>query len=57
MKLLHIIASQIGEQSRTLSISDEFLKNLVLKTPELIIDDLNLFKTILPEISGDTIDA
>ena len=57
MKLLHIIASPRGEKSRTLGISNEFLKALKAKNPNLIIEDLDLFKTSLPEVFGYTIDA
>lgn len=57
MKLLHIIASPRGEKSRTLGISNEFLKALKAKNPNLIIEDLDLFKTSLPEVFGYTVDA
>ena len=57
MKLLHIIASPRGEKSRTLGISNEFLKALKAENPNLIIEDLDLFKTSLPEVFGYTIDA
>ena len=57
MKLLHIIASPRGEKSRTLGISNEFLKALKAKNPNLIIEDLDLFKTSLPDVFGYTIDA
>lgn len=57
MKLLHIIASPRGEKSRTLSVSDEFLKSLKDKNKNLIIDDLDLFKEKLPEVYGGAVDA
>ncbi|QHT69731.1 ACP phosphodiesterase [Rhodocytophaga rosea] len=50
MKLLNIIASPRGPKSRTLSIAREFLHTLQEKYPELIIEDLDLFKENLPDV-------
>lgn len=57
MKLLHIMASPRGAKSRTLTVSNEFLKTLQLKNPNLIIEELDLFQVKLPEVYGNTIDA
>lgn len=51
MKLLHIIASPRGETSRTLSISKEFLSALTEKHQDLTIDEIDLFKVKLPDVS------
>ncbi|MCP9756219.1 ACP phosphodiesterase [Lacihabitans sp. CCS-44] len=51
MKLLHIIASPRGETSRTLSISKEFLLTLKEKHKDLTIDEIDLFKVKLPDVS------
>jgi FMN-dependent NADH-azoreductase len=50
MKLLHIIATTRGEQSRTLSISREFLKTLGEKHPDVVVDELDLSKLELPPV-------
>ncbi len=57
MRLLHIIASPRGEKSRTLSVSNEFLNTLKAKYPNLVIEDLDLFKVKLPEVYGSAVDA
>lgn len=57
LKLLHIIATTRGEQSRTLSISKEFLKTLNKKHPEVKVDELNLATTELPPVLATTVDA
>lgn len=57
MKLLNIIASPRGDKSRTLQISNVFLNTLKLKYPELLIEDLNLFKISLPDIFKEAADA
>ncbi|HLO42906.1 MAG TPA: NAD(P)H-dependent oxidoreductase [Leadbetterella sp.] len=51
MKLLHIIASPRGENSRTLSISKEFLSAFLERYKDLTVDEIDLFKTKLPEVS------
>ncbi len=57
MKLLHIIASPRGEKSRTLSVSNEFLNTLKAKYPDLVVEDLDLFKVKLPDVYGGAVDA
>lgn len=57
MKLLHIIASPRGEKSRTLNISNAFLKALKTKYPDSSFEDLDLSNVELPEILEDSIDA
>lgn len=57
MKLLHIIATTRGEQSRTLSISREFLMSLNEKHPDIKVDELDLSKTELPPVLDATVNA
>jgi len=57
MKLLNIIASPRAEKSRTLRVSAEFLNTIKEKFPEMVIQDLDLFQTKLPEVSGGPVDA
>lgn len=57
MKLLHIIATPSGDKSRTLQVSNEFLKSLTAKDPNLVVEELDLFQTKLPDVFGFTPDA
>jgi len=57
MKLLHLIATTRGEQSRTLSISKEFLQALKEKHPHIQVDELDLSKTELPPVLDSTVKA
>ncbi|MFA5972134.1 MAG: NAD(P)H-dependent oxidoreductase [Lentimicrobiaceae bacterium] len=57
MKLLNIISSPRAEKSRTLQVSAEFLNTIKEKYPEVLIQDLDLFRTKLPEVFGGPIDA
>ena len=57
MKLLHIIASPRGENSRTLSISREFLAGFQARHPGVEIEELDLFNLDLPPYTGSTADA
>ncbi len=51
LRLLHIIASPRGEESRTLQISDVFLSAFLQKFPDWIVDELNLGQETLPSLS------
>ena len=51
------MASPRGSRSRTLAVSGEFLKALKGKYPDLVIDDLDLYKVQLPEVHGGAVDA
>jgi FMN-dependent NADH-azoreductase len=50
-RLLHIIATPRGEQSRTLQVSDAFLDSFKETHPNWVIDELNLTKEKLPDLS------
>jgi FMN-dependent NADH-azoreductase len=57
MKLLHIIATTRGENSRTLSISREFLRELKDKHPDVQVDELDLSTTVLPPVLDTNVNA
>ena len=57
MKLLHIIATTRGAQSRTLSISKEFLQTLKEKHPQIKVDELDLSTTELPPVLDSNVKA
>jgi len=50
-KLLHIIATPRGEDSRTLKIARSFLENFKKKYPSCIIEEINLFKEPLQDLT------
>lgn len=50
-KLLHIVASPRGEESRTLKISEAFIEGLRKKYPDCAIDTLNVFEEKLPDLT------
>ena len=49
-KLLHIIASPREEESRTLQVSEVFLKAFLEKYPSWAVDELNLTKEEIPDL-------
>jgi FMN-dependent NADH-azoreductase len=57
MKLLHIIATTRGEQSRTLSVSKEFLKELNEKHPHVEVNEIDLSTTVLPPVLDSFVKA
>lgn len=57
MRLLHLIASPRGENSRTLQIAEAFLVNLKKQHVDLVADELDLTQIKLPEMSAGTVDA
>jgi len=56
-KLLHIIATPRGEESRTLQVSRAFLEALKNKNPDCKIDALDLFKEELPVLTVKRVDG
>jgi FMN-dependent NADH-azoreductase len=50
-KILHIIATPRGDESRTLKVSGSFLESLKNKYPSCAIDALDLFKDKLPPLT------
>jgi FMN-dependent NADH-azoreductase len=57
MKLLHITASPRGDRSRTLTLAAGFLATLQNRSPDLEIEELDLFEANLPEVTGGAVDA
>lgn len=57
MKILHIIATPRGRESRTLKVSNVFLKSLKEKYPDCLVEELDLFKEILPELTVKLVDG
>jgi FMN-dependent NADH-azoreductase len=51
-RLLHIVASPRGEESRTLQISGAFLDAFRKKHPDWVIDELDLGKETLPSMTA-----
>jgi FMN-dependent NADH-azoreductase len=56
-KLLHIIATPRGEDSRTLKVTATFLEEFTKTHPDWVIDGLNLFKEDLPELTVKRVDG
>jgi FMN-dependent NADH-azoreductase len=56
-RLLHIIASPREEESRTLQVSEVFLKVFLEKYPSWAIDELNLMKEEIPDLSMKRVDG
>lgn len=51
-KLLHIIATPRAEESRTLKVSSSFLETFTKNHPDWVVEDLNLFKEKLPDLTA-----
>lgn len=56
-RLLHIIATPRGDESRTLRVTRSFLDRFRERYPDCVIDELNLFKTKLPELTVKRVDG
>ena len=56
-KILHVIASPRGEESRTLKVSRVFFDTVKRKYPDCRIDELNVFKEKLPELTVKRVDG
>jgi len=56
-KLLHIIATPRGEDSRTLSVSEAFLEAFQETHPHWVIEELNLTKEELPSLNTRRVDG
>ena len=50
-KLLHIIATPRGEESRTLKVSNSFLKTFITTHPDWVVEELDLTKEHLPDLT------
>ncbi|MEK6589305.1 MAG: NAD(P)H-dependent oxidoreductase [Nitrospinota bacterium] len=56
-KLLHIISSPRGEESRTLQVSEVFLEGFKDNHPDWIIEELDLTKEDLPPLTLKRVDG
>lgn len=56
-KLLHIIATPREEDSRTMKVTAVFLDEFTKAHPDWVIDELNLFKVDLPELTARRVDG
>jgi len=56
-KLLHIIATPRGGESRTLKISGVFLDNFKKKYPDCGIDELNVSTEVLPSLTVQVVEG
>lgn len=56
-KLLHVIATPRGGESRTLKVSAAFLEGFKKRYPACRIDELDLYKEKLPELTVKRIDG
>ncbi|MDD5634651.1 MAG: NAD(P)H-dependent oxidoreductase, partial [Candidatus Omnitrophica bacterium] len=56
-KLLHIVATPRGEESRTLKVSTAFLTAFKSKYPDWEIEELDLFKEKLPRLTIERVDG
>ena len=56
-RLLHIIATPRVGESRTLKVSQEFLESFKKKYPGCGIDELDLYKEKLPELTVKRVDG
>jgi FMN-dependent NADH-azoreductase len=57
MKLLHVVATPRHAKSNTLQVSDAFLKGLLARRGDLVVEAIDLYDYILPDVAGDNIEA
>jgi FMN-dependent NADH-azoreductase len=57
MKVLHVVASPRRSRSRTLTISQAFLRQLRVKRPEIEVRTRDLFEAELPPVDGQNMDS
>lgn len=56
-KLLHIVATPRGDDSRTLQVSEVFLKEFQTHHPDWMIDELDLAKEDLPSLNPKSVEG
>ncbi|HRZ86311.1 MAG TPA: NAD(P)H-dependent oxidoreductase [bacterium] len=56
-KLLHIVATPRGQESRTLKASQEFLHAFAAKHPSCAVEEVNVFKIELPPLSAKNVEG
>lgn len=55
--LLHIIASPRAGESNTLAVSNAYLDGIKTSHPDLLIQEIDLFRENLPSVAGENIDS
>lgn len=55
--LLHIIASPRAGESNTLAISNAYLDGLKASHPDLLVQEIDLFRENLPSVAGENIES
>ena len=50
-KLLHIVATPRGDESRTLKVSSAFLASLITRYPDLDVHEINVATEELPALT------
>lgn len=56
-KLLHIVASPRGDESRTLQVARVFLEAFKEKHPDWVVEELDLNKEVLPSLTVKRVDG
>jgi FMN-dependent NADH-azoreductase len=56
-KLLHIIATPRGPQSRTLQITNAFLDRFHVLHPDWLTDEINIFHEVIPPLAARQVDG
>lgn len=56
-KLLHIVATPRGQESRTLQVSGAFLRAFAAQHPDCVVEELNLFEADLPPLAAKQVDG
>ncbi len=56
-KLLHIVGTCRGKESRTLKVADAFIKTFKDSHQDWMVDELNLFDQKLPELTAKRLDG
>lgn len=56
-KILHVISTPRGDESRTLKVSKHFLAELKKKYPKTEVDTLDLFKEKLPDLTAKSVNG
>lgn len=57
MNLLHVVASPRGPRSASNEVAHAFIEAFGVKYPQITIDTMNVWETVLPEFDGPALDA
>lgn len=56
-QLLYIKASPRGSESKSIAIADAYLEALKSKTPDIVVDEIDVWAAKLPKFDGDKVAA